>query len=201
MKPINEMAQKMRMTASRGRFDGTSRTAGYLTRCTRVHDESGAIVMFSRDEGHHACGWWKNPDYDKCWHLSLSFFDPKTGVRIGKNQALTQEWVDAFFREHQRLVWCEPPHSENGIKFDVWHYRLFYDKNGQPFMPRGEVYSKEYTPEGWKTWSEVNELLIHQQLPGEDPKVRRELERIRDELALKKEHLPKMYASLDEEIP
>lgn len=113
--------------------------------------------MFSRDQGAHACGWWKNPEYDKCWHLSLSFFDPQSEEPMPKDEKLTQSWIDLFFGSNQKLLWCEPPHTREGKQFDVWHYRLFYDDNGQPIKPDGEVYSGGKTPKHWKSWSEVQE--------------------------------------------
>lgn len=38
----------------------------------------------------------------------------------------------------------------------VHHYRLFCDKAWKPILPRGEVYSKDWTPADWKSWSDVH---------------------------------------------
>src|SRR5262249_14385874 len=47
--------------------------------------------------------------------------------------------------------------TEHGRKLDVWHYRLFCDPGWQPIKPRGEVYSRELTEAGWKSYSDLSE--------------------------------------------
>lgn len=32
-----------------------------------------AIVIMTRDIGYHTSGWWKNPDYERCFHVSISY--------------------------------------------------------------------------------------------------------------------------------
>lgn len=129
----------------------------YFHSCTAFHCPSGTKLILSRDTEHHACGWWKNPDYERCLHLSLSFYDPETMQPTGRNTKLSTEWVGLVFQDYCRLLWCEPPYSPEGKKHDVWHYRLFYADPGftAPILPRGEVYSKEFTEAGWKSWSDV----------------------------------------------
>lgn len=46
--------------------------------------------------------------------------------------------LNKFFGNNKRLLWCEPPYSEEGKKAGVYHYRLFCDENWQPIFPRGE---------------------------------------------------------------
>ena len=44
-----------------------------------------------------------------------------------------------------------------GVKrAEVYHYRLFCDEGWQPIMPRGEVYSTQFTELGWKSFSELH---------------------------------------------
>ena len=62
-----------------------------------------------------------------------------------KDAAETQVWVELFYRDAARLVWCEPPTFREGKTLGVWHYRLFCDPNWQPILPRGEVYTREFT--------------------------------------------------------
>jgi hypothetical protein len=52
-----------------------------------------------------------------------------------------------------------------GRQYDVHHYRLFADKQWRPLLPRGEVYSKEFTERGWKSFGEIHghEPLMVQQ--------------------------------------
>lgn len=124
-------------------------------------------VLFSRDSGAHTSGWWKNPDYDRCYHLSLSFYDLEvvrgwlagemhaaTGS-LAKDRKETEAWIELFYGDYARLIWCEPPASKAGKLLDVWHYRLFCDPHWQPLLPRGEVYTREFTEAGWKSWSDV----------------------------------------------
>ena len=115
-----------------------------------------ALCVFSLDTGHHTSGWWKNPDYETCRHLSISFQDRASGDLMPRNHKIARKIVKAFFQAHSKWVWCEPPYSKEGKERDVWHYRLFVDKATLlPLFPRGEVYSRELTEAGWKSFSEV----------------------------------------------
>ncbi|QLE46413.1 hypothetical protein FD723_40080 (plasmid) [Nostoc sp. C052] len=127
----------------------------YLENCAGRHLKSGTVMIFSRDCGMHQSGWLKNPDYDRCFHLSLSFFDPETEEPADKDPKLTDEWLNLFFQDNKRLLWIEPPHYSAGKIKDVWHYRLMCNEMWQPILPRKEVYSKDFTPAGWKSWSDV----------------------------------------------
>jgi len=168
---IAGVAKEMRRVAMTGlwRGDGLS---DYMQRCHGYHRPTGTKIGFTRDHGAHSGGWWKNPDYEYCFHLSLSFHDPDTGEAVGdRDVKLTQAWVEAFYGDNKRLVWAEPPHSDYGKKLDTWHYRLFvHDDWKTALLPRKEVYSREFTEAGWKSWSEVQadlqaaELALAEQL-------------------------------------
>jgi hypothetical protein len=131
----------------------------YMERCKGFHIPTGTLILLTRDTGHHTCGWWKNPDYERCLHLSLSFTDPETGHMRDHDHDLAGQWVHEVFRDSSRLVWAEPPYSPEGKARDVWHYRVFYADASfrAPILPRGEVYTKEFTEAGWKSWSDVQE--------------------------------------------
>lgn len=145
--------------SSLGHSDGTDTASNraYLWNCTAAHYPTGTQILLTRDEGHHACGWWKNPDYERCLHLSLSFRDRASGEFAPKDRNLTDEWLRAIFGESRTLCWSEPPVSPEGKKRDVWHYRLFYADPDYilPLLPRGEVYSREFTEAGWLSYSDV----------------------------------------------
>lgn len=126
-----------------------------LARCSGYHEGTGTKLIFTRDAGMHTSGWWKNPDYERCWHLSLSFVNPLTGEPLPKDVQLTKQWLETFFGEHQRYLWSESPKSEEGKQRDVWHYRIFCDPAWQPIIPRGEVYSREHTEAGWLSFSDL----------------------------------------------
>jgi hypothetical protein len=143
-----------------------------LNSLTGDHMPTGTRLVFSWDEGMHSSGWWKNPDYERCWHLSVSFRDPITGESRPKSVSLTEQWLDAFYGNNQRYVWSESPYSAAGKRRDTWHYRVFCDPAWQPIIPRGEVYSREFTEAGWLSYSDLqNEharaLQQLDQLPGE----------------------------------
>lgn len=139
----------------------------YFERCTGMHEPTGTILIFTRDEGMHSSGWWKNPDYERCFHLSLSFRDPANGNPRPRDIQLSKEWVEAFFSENRRLIWAESPYSEDGKAAEVWHYRVFCDEHWQPLLPRKEVYTREFTELGWKSFSDLN-FDPHPVLPEAD---------------------------------
>lgn len=134
---------------------------GYKTFARGFHAATGTLLLFSRDEGMHTSGWWKNPDYERCLHLSLSFYE--TDFRNAdipvrsrpKDSKSTNRWVEAFFGSNRKWLWCEPPVTKQGKTLEVWHYKLFVDEGWQPIKPRGEVYSREFTEAGWKSYSDV----------------------------------------------
>ena len=130
------------------------------------HAPSGTLLFWSLDAVVNSLGLLKQPD-GHCRHLSLSFHetDLDMGLECGrirqvgpKDNKLTERWLDCFFGADKERLWCEPPVTAHGRKFDVWHYRLFCDENWQPLRSRGELYSsRELVAPGWKSWSDVNE--------------------------------------------
>lgn len=155
---VGSIARNMRRIANYGLWDGRGQT-DYLERCKGFHTPTGAVLIFSRDIGHHTSGWWKNPDYERCFHLSLSFRDPVSMEPRPRDKKLTKEWVEAFYGSARDKIWSEPPYSPTGKRFDTWHYRLFCDPAWEPIIPRGEVYSRELTEAGWLSWSDVQAQL------------------------------------------
>lgn len=121
-------------------------------------------ILYTRDAGHHTSGWWKNPDYERCLHLSLAYRDPRiVGAYLPQDTKRSEELARAFFGDFARWCWVERPYSDEGKRLGVWHYRLFCDAAWNPMQPRGEVYSRGNTPADWKSFSE-----IHGYKPGED---------------------------------
>jgi hypothetical protein len=172
--PMATVAHEVKALARRGvinediaQLQGMTPDAHGYTAWIRVTHVDAATdvltaIIFSRDEGHHTSGWFKNPDYERCWHLSLSFWAiMPPGVApvlrpIHTQPELTQRWLKLFFGEAQRYLWVESPKSDEGKRADVWHYRVFVDELWRPIIPRGEVYSTELTERGWRSWSEVH---------------------------------------------
>ena len=126
--------------------------------CSAQYEQPGLYtsLIYTMDEGMHSIGWWKNPDYARCYHLSLSFWYPDLTV-APKDEKATAEWVELFFHPNARWVWAEPPFSAPGKRKNVWHYRLFADEHWQPILPQGEVYSTLKTELGWLSWSELQD--------------------------------------------
>lgn len=115
-----------------------------------------ASLIYTRDAGHHMNGWWKNPDYERCLHLSVSYRIAHTKLFLAQDRPRSEALAKAFFGAAARLCWVEPPAGAEGKSADVYHYRLFCDPAWQPILPKGEVYSRENTPAGWKSFSELH---------------------------------------------
>lgn len=156
-----QIAQILIQRSERGTWNGGVLTP-YFQSCRYVDGNTGTLLLFTRDVGYHSSGWWKNPDYERCRHLSLSFFDPETREPRPRDCLATREIVKLFFGRDRRLLWCEPPYSDDGKRSDVWHYRLFCDPGWQPIKPRGEVYNRELTEAGWKSYSDAR-AAMHQE--------------------------------------
>lgn len=148
-----------RQRAMRGILDGTTLTEHLVYSCMhyyRLDLDRVANILFTRDSGHHSSGWWKNPDYERCWHLSLSYSDFRGRGFLPQDKPKSAELARAFFGEDAKLCWIEPPYSDRGKESDTYHYRLFCDAGWQPIKPRGEVYSKDWTPAGWLSFSDLH---------------------------------------------
>lgn len=159
-----EVVAHLRAAAATGTFHGRENAAWeiYRDRCHYECRVTGARLLFTRDEGMHSCGWFKNPDYERCYHLSTS---PLPSVLLGPDgrpfptpeltPAVLGAWVRAFFGADVDKVWSESPKSRAGKEVGVWHWRLFCDAHWRPILPRKEVYSKDFTELDWRSASEV----------------------------------------------
>lgn len=73
---VEKLIMEMYHHADVGVFRGSGdHWQPYFEYAKRVHEPTGTMLLFTRDIGHHTSGWWKNPDYERCYHLSLSFWD------------------------------------------------------------------------------------------------------------------------------
>lgn len=159
---ISRIIRTMQQSAKSGTWSGRDMTK-YFVRCRWTFGALGTQAVFTRDTGYHTSGWWKNPDYERCRHLSLSFFEPN-GEPRPRDRVLTTLFLDGLFGANKRLLWCEPPYTEHGKRYDVWHYRLFCNPSWEPILPRGEVYGRELTEGGWKSFSDVeNDFRLAQE--------------------------------------
>lgn len=135
-------------------------------------------ICLTYDFGTHASGWWRNSDYDRCWHVSISHpQENRLAIsRIGTPEGLleiqsphplhgkqfvgqvveppsdeeTRAWARAAFPHHYRWCWIEPPASRlDPYRLPgVSHVRLFLNQQDQPIKPEGEVYRLKPYPDG-----------------------------------------------------
>lgn len=179
---MRSIATTMTMVASRMVWDGKTAWRGdypiewerFLRLSICDVPEVGTRLMFTRDVGHHTSGWLKNPDYERCWHLSVSGEGPPKGlIVVPESQILTpagnlpakqsdldadveKAWVECFFKDAVKYVWRESAKSTEGRAKNVWHYRVFADEQWKAIVPRGEVYSTLHTDLGWQSWSDLH---------------------------------------------
>lgn len=109
-------------------------------------------LLYSYDVGYHASGWFANADWEENLHLSFSHPRPDRrrvyGNRVGIGSETVSDdevraWGLVFWGpQHAPKAWFEPAAS----LFDphrlpnVVHLRLFLDRSGRPFIPKGEPY-------------------------------------------------------------
>lgn len=161
---IEALVRFARKRAERGVYTGkmTAENMRLMDVCSYHYvkplSDNAAFLIFTRDIGHHTSGWWKNPDYERCFHLSLSQRDPDTFDSVPKSLPFFAEIAEVFFGVDARKAWLEGPYSPEGKSHDVWHYRVFCNEVWEPFLPRGEVYTKDFTEVGWRSFSEVHGL-------------------------------------------
>lgn len=118
----------------------------------RTERELEIRLLLTKDRMHHSVGWWRNAEYEYCWHLSISAWDRS---RLGRHaepedvpDAEERYWSHAVFPEHFDKLWHEPggtdprlTPAEKMCHRHFVHQRLFLDpETFQPFIPKGEVY-------------------------------------------------------------
>lgn len=142
-----------RHAASGSYFDGRNEFSPYFLKAKQFHAASGTLMIYTRDVGMHSSGWFKNPDYERCLHLSLSFWDAKSKTPTAFDDKLMRVWVNLFYGHWGRYVW-EESQSRTDNPAEVRHYRVLCDPRWQPIIPRGEVYTRDFIEKGWKSFSD-----------------------------------------------
>lgn len=135
-------------------YDGDQQRNGWIIGAATWYLPSlRAIVILTRDN-LVKLGWWKNAQYEKCLHLSISFRDPATLESIEWEPAAARRIVEAVFGEARRLTWWEPAYSAQGKARGVQHWRLFYAADWiTPIHPKGEPHTLN-VPAGWREWTD-----------------------------------------------
>jgi len=100
-------------------LDGAPDSA-YVRRCSRRVGSTG--LVFTRDQAETASGRFRSPALQRCWHLSIACSD---GIE-------RDAWLRAFFADHVEALWAETAGTASGRAFDVWHWRLFCDRDWLP---------------------------------------------------------------------
>jgi hypothetical protein len=170
---MRHVASDRKRVAADGVYNGVVDDPGmrtYLERCRAYHRPTGTVLSYRRDVGAPTAGGLTPPEYESCAHLSLWYGNPTTGQSRPHDHGLSRLWAEAFFHEHCRWLWVEPPGSAEGKRREVYHYRLLVDMFGIPLLPRTEGYRRDVTEAGWKSWSE----LYADHPPVEPPLVRRD---------------------------
>jgi len=112
---------------------------------SRVDHDQTVSILYTLDRGAHASGWWRNSEYETCFHLSI------VGMHAGKYSQVAdverRAWAIAIFGEQVSKCWNEPPADSTDryrtapASVATWHTRLFVDQQLRPIIPRGEVYT------------------------------------------------------------
>jgi hypothetical protein len=142
-----DMFERIIKTAQNGIWTGDELTP-YFEGCKWYSQKYECIMIFTKEDGYHTGGWWKNPEYERCYHLSISFPG-------GKSQNKLDKIINGIFGSNKKMLWVEGPFSPEGKQNDVWHYRLFCDPAWKAIIPKGEVYNTHFTEIGWKSFSEL----------------------------------------------
>jgi hypothetical protein len=159
---MERLVRMLRQRALSGVHYGRVMDLGYLRACTVEHGPTGTRLTYKRDAGHHTCGWLANEQYQRCWHLSVSFWEPPAMLyAVAYDRHLADAWVRAFFGEHCGWLWAERAASMHERWVGVRHWRLFADRDWTPLRLRGEHNRAALTRLGWQTWPALH--------PGEHP--------------------------------
>jgi hypothetical protein len=150
-----------KLRANRGLYDGlvNDRNMRLIKSCSHllaVSPIESARLIYTRDVGHHSSGWWKNPEYERCLHLSISFCANPSNRPLPFRSKFAEKVARGFFGDDAAKAWIEPPYSAEGKICGVHHYRVFCDAGWNPILPRGEVYSRDNMPSGWRSFSEIH---------------------------------------------
>src|SRR6186713_1523931 len=124
--PLLDACKIMRYNANLYPWNGKDQIP---EKCRWFFERYPATLVFTKEYGYHTGGWWKNPGYERCWHLSISF-------RGGSEKKALAQILENLFAPNQNLLWVESPVTKEGKSLDVWHYRLFCDENWFPIKPR-----------------------------------------------------------------
>lgn len=124
------------------------RNRGFRQTPAATEPDLAVTLQVTKDRMHHSVGWWRNAEYEYCWHLSIAAWE--TTARPTSLPAEEERyWTHAFFPQHFNKVWHEPGGTDPRLtrqealeKRHIIHQRVFLDpETFEPFIPTGEVYT------------------------------------------------------------
>jgi hypothetical protein len=128
---------RMRKVAVRHPWTGDQkvhRRHSWLTRAL-TDPTLSTFVLFTFDVGHHASGWFRNSDYDRCFHLSVSHPDLSgpPGTRLcDVTVEEIRAWAIAAFGEDRRLSWFEPRYAASKYIRERARGLIHFDDQEEP---------------------------------------------------------------------
>ena len=150
------MARSMIAQANRGWYIGDMESLRRFAQrrdvVARTNPELMIRLLLTKDKMHHSVGWWRNAEYEFCWHLSISAWERARGKRHPEPEDIPADeeryWSFAFFPSDYEKLWHEPggtdPRLTPAEKMRHKHFahlRLFlHPITMEPFIPEGEVY-------------------------------------------------------------
>lgn len=161
-----ELVERMGRKAMSGWFVGTMATLEAFGATADLPSRTNPAevwvrLLLTRDRSHHSSGWWRNAEYEFCWHLSISA-RPSADCRLAALGLKKPDevgyvdlpkleetyWGRLVFGVHADKVWHEPGGTDPSLTAaearrnrSISHLRLFLDPDTfEPFIPSGEVY-------------------------------------------------------------
>lgn len=156
------LAKRMMGQAARGWFTGDRQSLSKFRAMedviARTEPSLQIRLQITKDKQHHSSGWWRNAEYEYCWHLSMSAWDragalytfgPRDDLREDLPKEEERYWAHAFFPNDFDKLWHEPGGGDPETPLvearrraaHLSHLRLFLDPiTMEPFIPKGEVY-------------------------------------------------------------
>lgn len=84
----------------------------YFQECRFFIPRFNCTLIFTKETGYHSSGWWKNPDFERCYHLSISF-------KEGRNESILKKILISVFGNNLKNLLVEAPYSSEGKKNEV----------------------------------------------------------------------------------
>lgn len=131
-----------------GDEDSLYRNRGYTQTPAATEPDLTMTLQITKDRMHHSVGWWRNAEYEYCFHLSIAGWETNGSRPTSIPRDEERYWTHAFFPVHFNKVWHEPGGTDPRLtrqealeKRHIIHQRVFLDpETFEPFVPTGEVY-------------------------------------------------------------